>query len=222
MISESQIARILQGRLLESQRTNLKVHIESTHNTSFPPTFRREDQAIGGLNQSRPASQDSAQIPSPRPSLNVSYFRQFENRTMDPNHVEYRLGDIRQSIKLYDEFIRGKDIQFTSAEDQDRLKVLDKITPFCYLRDIREETTEIFGRQSSRLVVLWRNMFNVQPTVRLRDELIRLGPPVEYLDFSSVFCGSLAYLLLHAVFYETDRLRDAERRAGLRSCAQSI
>lgn len=154
--------------------------------------------------------------------LRIGYFRQLDDHVMRDDLVASKLRIIRQTIGEYDDFIRGKDIAFSTVEDQRRLSELDEVQPFLSLPDVQKEPYSMFSPQSSSLVVLWRSMFNVRPTARLGNELARLGPALEELKFSPVFRGSIAYLLLHCVFYEPDQLRKAEQDAGLRSLTESM
>jgi len=142
-------------------------------------------------------------------------YLQFPNRVMRDSHVENRLGSIREDIKLYEEFIRGADIQYTSAEVEERFNFLTKVKPFVTTKEVLEESSDFFASQPSRLVVLWRAMLEVHPTASLRDELVRLD--LEGLELPVVICGSLGYILLRTVFDEPDRLRAAERKARLES-----
>jgi hypothetical protein len=134
---------------------------------------------------------------------------------MQDNYVENRLRTIREDIKLYEEFIRGADFQYTSAEVEEEFKFLTKVRPFVSVKEVQEESYDIFASQPSRLVVLWRTMFEVHPTASLRDELVRLD--LESLELPMVICGSLGYILLRTIFDEPDRLRAAERNARLES-----
>jgi hypothetical protein len=142
-------------------------------------------------------------------------YLQFPNRVMNDNHVENRLGTIREEIKLYEEFMRGKIKDYTDAEVEEQLKGLEKVKPFVCIDDVEKEESAPFASQPSRIVNLWRSMLAVPPTARLRDELVRFD--LEGLELPVVICSSLAYIILCVIFNDPDRLRVAERRAGFES-----
>lgn len=161
---------------------------------------------------------DPEEILVPLRNSDPGIYLQFPNRVMKDNHVENRLGIIREDIKLYEEFIRGADSQYTNAEVEEQFNFLAKVKPFVSMKEVQEESSDFFASQPSRLVVLWRMMFEVHPTAPLRDDLVRLD--LEGLELPVVMCGSLAYILLRTIFDEPDQLRAAERKARLESVQQ--
>jgi hypothetical protein len=171
-----------------------------------------QSQAQDCVVQQSPTSQSLA-LSRPSQSISTGYFRNFGDHVIREDLVESTLRDIRRTIREYDDFVRGKDIEFTNVEDGKRLRVLDNFQPFMSLPEIHQEPYKKFRPQTSSLIIMWRSMFDVEHASQLRDKLFRLGPEVEELRFSPVFCGSMAYLLLHLVFYETDQLRRVEREA---------
>jgi hypothetical protein len=143
--------------------------------------------------------------------LHFEIFDTYERRNLSPDHIQRTLDGIRDDIDQYGEFMRGKDRE-SSIEVRERLRFLDEVRPLIHLREIDAETSEIYGKQDSRLVVLLRSMFAVKDNSRLEEGLEILGPEVRLLKLPHLVCGVLAYYLLQ-LFTERDVIREAELKA---------
>jgi hypothetical protein len=150
-------------------------------------------------------------IPKPYKDLNFEIFDTDERRNLSPNYIQRTLDGIRDDIEQYGEFMRGKD-RNTSIDFRERLRFLDEVRPLTHLREIDEETTEIFGIPNSRLVMALRSMFAVRDNTRLEEELEILGPGVRLLKLPHLVCGLMAYFLLQ-LFTKRDPIREAELKA---------
>jgi hypothetical protein len=150
-------------------------------------------------------------IPKPYQELNFEIFDIDERRNLSPDYVQETLDGIRDDIEQYGEFIRGKD-RDTSGDVRERLRFLDEVRPLTHLREIDEETSEIFGIPDSRLVIVLRSMFAVKDNTRLEEELEILGPEVRLLKLPHLIHGVLAYCLLQ-LFTKKNPIREAELKA---------
>jgi hypothetical protein len=200
------------GSSTPPRRSRLSGPLRLSPVQDFPPQHKVQDNTL-----QQPSSVEPEEILVTLKNSDHGIYLQFPNRVMTDNHVENRLGSVREDIKLYEEFTRGADIQYTSAEIEERFSFLTKVKPFV-ATEVQGESSDFFASQPSRLVVLWRTMLEVHPTASLRDELVRLD--LEGLELPVVICGSLGYILLRTIFDEPDRLRAAERKARLESVQQ--
>jgi hypothetical protein len=185
-------------------------------NSHVRDSFTQSQAQDSTLHQSSPMQPRERSVALRNSDADI--YLQFPNRVMNDNHVENRLGAIREEIKLYEEFMRGKIKDYTGAEVEEQLKGLEKVKPFVCIDEVQNEKSGPFAAQPSRIVVLWRSMFDVPPTARLRDELVRFD--LEGLKLPVVICGSLGYIILHTIFNEPDRLKLAEIRAGFECVKQ--
>jgi hypothetical protein len=164
--------------------------------------FRGQDQSLPYIET--PASK-------PYQELSFEIFDTYEKRNLTPNYIQGTLDEIRDDIEQYGDFMRGKD-RDTSDEIREQLRFLDEVTPLISLQEIASETSEIYGIQHSRLVIILRSMFAVKDNTRLEEALEILGPEARLIRLPHLICGVLSYYLLQ--FYnEKDPIREAELRA---------
>jgi hypothetical protein len=80
---------------------------------------------------------------------------------MPNNHIKSAISEIFHKIREFTDLTIGKDIHFSTIEDQRRLSWLKESEPLCAL--LQNKLSEPFTT-GLRLKELWQSLYNVPPT----------------------------------------------------------